>query len=260
MKKVFIFLTTVFPLVYGCQKNTKFVTHVFPKQQWIGGLSSIFSGMKLHLNNYTASKHQYEQDDNYAYEYPNSSSLSIPSLSNVPLAFDLEVARQDPYSIYLNDINSTRLITDAHDGFAYITINFESDGTEIIGDCVNNLFCICGSPAMDLSNIVTVIPLIFVPKDGAASITSGNVSFSSDKAESGPCVNNACAFFCDILAPNRKSDMQKAIQNFIGDYIDQKSGLIAPLFTNYLKTLGVNGPIVAIQVLSNGDLSVEDKE
>ncbi|MFL5740842.1 MAG: hypothetical protein ACJ75B_11535 [Flavisolibacter sp.] len=260
MKKTFILLITVFSLVYGCKKDTKLVTRVFPKQQWIGGLSSIFTGMKLHLNNYTPIKHNYEQDDNYAYDNPNSSSLSIPSLGIVPWAFDVPVTRNNPYSIYLNDINSTRFTTDAHDGYAYITINFESDGTEIIGDCVNNIICVCGSPKMDLGNIVTSIPLAFVPKDGAASVGSGDVSFSSDVAETGPCVNNACAFFCEIFAPNRNTDMQKAIQNYIGDFIDQNSGLISTPFTQYLKTLGVSGAIVAIQIKPNGDLMVEDKE
>jgi hypothetical protein len=260
MKKVFILLITAFSFLYGCQKNDKIVTHVFPKQQWIGGLSGIFIGMKLHLNNYTFSKHQYEQDDNYAYEYPKSSSLTIPALSNVPFPFDLPVTRQNPYSIYLNDVNSARFTTDAHDGNAYITISFESDGVEIFGDCVNNLICICGSPSLDLSNIVTVIPLAFAPKNGSVSISSGNVLFSSNVAESGPCVNNACAFLCDILEPNRNSDMQKAVQSFIESFIDQNSALISSPFSQYLKTLGVSGPIVSIQIQSNGDLSVEDKE
>ena len=260
--KTLIFLLVVVSFFFsGCQKNsTKFVTHVFPKQQWIGGLSGIFNGMKLHLNNYTSTKYQYEQDDNYAYDNPTSSSLLIPTLSNVPWTFDVPVTRQDPYSIYINDVNSTRFKTDAYDGDAYITISFESDGTEIIGDCVNNVACICGSPSLDMSNIMTVIPLTFAPANGSLSIAAGDVSFTADVSETGPCVNNVCAFFCDILAPNRNSDMQTAIAKFIEDFVDQNSGLISTPFVQYLKTLGVNGPIIAIEIKSNGDLSVEDKE
>ena len=262
MKKIILLLAAVSCSFWSCKKNQpNFVTHVFPKQQWIGGLIGIFSGMKLHLNNYTSAAHQYEQDDNYAYEDPKSSSLLIPSLSNVPWAFDVPVTRQDPYSIYIDDVNSTRLAADAHDGEAFITINFESDGTEIIGDCVNNVSCICGSPRMDLTNIITLVPLTFAPaSDGSASVSAGDVSFTSDISETGPCVNNACAFLCGILAPNRQSDMQKAIQKFIEDFVDQNSALISSPFTQYLKTLGVSGPIVAIQIKTNGDLSVEDKE
>src|SRR3954469_22346924 len=227
MKRVSILLVTVLSFLYGCQKDTKITSHVFPKQQWIGGLSSIFVGMKLHLNNYTGTKHQWVQDDNFAYDYPKSSSLSIPSVSSVPWPFDVPVTRQEPYSIYLNDINSARFTTDAHDGSAFISVSFESDGVEIIGDCVNNLICICGSPTLNLGNIVTLIPLAFAPKDGSVSISSGNVSFTSTVTESGPCSNNACAFFCDLLVPNRNSDMQKAIQKFIEDFIDQNSGLLS---------------------------------
>jgi hypothetical protein len=181
-------------------------------------------------------------------------------VSSVPLQFDLPVTRQDPYSIYINDVNSSRLATDAYDGKAYLTISFESDGTEIIGNCVNNIACICGSPMLDLANTTAVIPLTFWPKDGGVSIESGDVSFNATMAESGPCVNNACAFLCDILAPNRKSDMQTAIEKFMEDYVDNYSGTISPLFTQYLKTLGVSGPIISIQIQTNGDLNVVDKE
>src|SRR4030095_6100909 len=150
MKKLFfiaIIVCCAFPL---CQKNSSnFVTHNFSKQQWIGGLTSIFNGMKLHLNNFTSTKHQYEQDDAYAYKNPSSSSLAVPSVSSVPLQFDSPVTRQDPYSIYINDVNSSGFAADAYSGKAYVSISFESDGTEIIGDCVNNIACICGSPRLD---------------------------------------------------------------------------------------------------------------
>ncbi len=254
-------MTLLCSFFYGCQKDSKFVTHVFAKQQWIGGLLEIFNGTKLHLNNYTATAYQFEQQDIYAYENPKSSSLSIPSFSNVPWTFDVPVTRQDPYSVYINDVNSTRLTGDAHDGEAFLTVNFESDGTEIIGDCVNNALCLCGSPKMDLSNIQSVIPLTFAPaNDGSVSVASGDVSFTSDINETGPCVNNLCAIFCDIIAPNRQSDMQTSIEKFFEDFIDQNSSLISIPFTQYLKSLGVNGPIISIQIKSNGDLSVEDKE
>jgi len=261
MKKLFFLLISICCFFPDCQKNSSnFVTHNFSKSQWMGGLSSIFNGLKLHLNNFTSSKHQYQPEDEYAYENPNSSSLAIPSLSSVPWQFDSPVTRQDPYSVYINDVNSSGFATDAYDGKAYVTISFESDGTEIIGDCVNNIACICGSPRLDLSNTTAVIPLTFWPKDGGASLGAGDVSFNANIAESGPCVNNACAFLCDIFEPNRKSDMQTAIEKFIEDFVDNNSGLISAPFTQYLKTLGVSGPIISIQIQSNGDLKVVDKE
>ena len=117
-----------------------------------------------------------------------------------------------------------------------------------------------GSPREDLSNITCLIPLTFAPKDGSVAIAAGDVTFTSDVAESGPCANNACAFFCDIFAPNRNSDMQKAIEKFVEDYVDSYSSIISALFSQSLQNLGVKGPIVAIKVLTDGDLSVEDKE
>ena len=262
MKKLIFLLTSICCFYLNCEKkSSNFVTHNFPKQQWIGGLSYIFNGMKLHLNNFTSTKHQYEQDDTYAFDNPKSSSLAIPSLSSVPWAFDSPVTRQDPYSIYINDVNSSGFSTDAYNGEAYISVAFESDGTEIIGDCVNNIACICGSPRLDLSNTTAIIPLTFSPNsEGTISIGSGDVSFNASIAESGPCVNNACAFLCEIFEPNRKSDMQTAIEKFIEDFVDQNSRLISSPLAQYLKTLGVSGPIVSILIQANGDLKIVDKE
>ena len=180
--------------------------------------------------------------------------------------FDIPVTRQDPYSIYINDVNSTTLQADAHDGLAFITINFESDGTEIIGDCVNNIICICGAPKLDLDDIVGTIPLAFGPSNGSVtplgtvSVEAQDATFTSGISESGPCVNNACAFACDIFAPNKNSDMQKAIAKALEDYVNQNSAIISSALTQYLQNLGVSGPIISIQIATNGDLMVEDKE
>lgn len=259
MKKIIIIISLIVLLFAGCDKNNqpKIVNHNFTKQQWIGGLISTVSTLKLHLNNYTATKNEFEQSDTYAYENSNSSLITLGTVST---PFDIPVTRQDPYSIYLNDVNSTRLQGDAHDGLAFITINFESDGTEIIGDCVNNIACICGAPKLDLSNIVAIIPLAFAVGNGTVSIEAQDATFTSDISESGPCVNNACAFFCDILAPNKNSDMQKAIAKFFEDYVNQNSALIAIPFNQYLQKLGVSGAIVSFEIKANGDLSIDDKE
>jgi len=214
MKKLFFLVMIVscaFPL---CEKKeTNFVTHNFSKQQWLGGLNDIFNGMKLHLNNFTPTKHQYEQDDNYAYGSPTSSSLDVPAVSSVPFVFDSPVTRQDPYSVYINDVNFSGFTTDAYN---YITVAFESDGTEIMGDCVNNLICVCGSPRLDLTNTTALIPLTFAPgSGGAVNIAAGDVAFTANIAESGPCVNNACAFLCDIFEPNSKATCKQQLKNLL---------------------------------------------
>jgi len=260
MKKLITIISFIPVIFLGCGKTNspKLVTHNFTKGQWIGGLSSTVGSLKLHLNNYTATKHEFEQDDNYAYENSKSSSITF---GNSSISFDIPVTRQDPYSIYINDVNSTRLETDAHDGYGFVTVYFESDGTEIIGDCVNNIICVCGSPKLDLSNIQALVPVAFSPKNGSVAIGSApGATFTSDISESGPCVNNACAFFCDIIAPNKNSDMQKAVANAMEDYIDQYSSMISIPFNQYLQKLGVTGAIVSIKIATNGDMSVEDNE
>ena len=265
MKKITgLVVISMATLLIGCDKKCppKLVTHNFTKQQWMGSFNSIFKDIKLHLNNYTSTKHQFEQDDDSAYKSPKSSSLLVPAVSTVPSYFDIAVARADPYSLYINDVNSTSFVPDAGNGLASITISFESDGTEIIGDCVNNLFCgLCGgAPMVELDNILMVVPLAFSPQDGSVAIEAQDVSFTSGYQESGPCSNNFCAFACDIFAPNRKSDMRKAIQQNIEDYFNINSFLIASQFDKELQQLGVTGSIVAIQIKTDGDLMVEDSE
>jgi len=54
--------------------------------------------------------------------------------------------------------------------------------------------------------------------------------------------------------------MQTSMEKFIEDFVDQNSGLISAPFTQYLETLGVSGPIISIQIQSNGDFKIVDKE
>lgn len=260
MKK-YLFIVAAFGISFfsGCNKNdnSKIVKHSFPKNQWVAGLLSQLSGLKIHLNNYTATKYQFVHEDNYAYENPKSSVIVLGTDS---IPFDIDVYRHEPYSIYINDMNSTRLQGDAHDGLAFITINFESNGTEIIGDCVSNLACLCTAPQLDLSSIVTLMPIALGIKNSAISLEAQDTKFSSVITESGPCVNNFCAFLCDLVAPDKNSEMLKAIANYMEVDFNQKSDLIAFPFNQYLKNLGVTGPIVSVKIETNGDLTIQDKE
>lgn len=258
MKKILAIVFLAIIIFPGCHKDSsKLVTHNFTKKQWVGGLMGLVSSLKVHLNNYTPTKHQYNQDDNFAYENSKSSSYT---LNNVTNTFDIGVTRQDPYSVYINDVNSARIQGDAHDGLAFLNISFESDGTEIIGDCVNNAACICGAPKMDLKDILTTVPLAFGISDGAVTIEAQDVSFTASVTETGPCVNNACAFLCDLLAPNKNTQMQNAIGDSMEVFLNSKSSLLAIPFNQYLKQLGVSGPIVSFIIAANGDLKVVDKE
>ncbi len=266
MKKIISIILLLFIIISGCDKNNqpKLVTHHFTKDQWVGGLMGMFSSARIHVNNYTPVKNKYANGDTYAYEYPQSSSISLPSM-NFSTNFDEDVIRQDPYSFYVQDLNSTRFGGDAHDGYAYLTIYFEGDGVEIIGNCVNNVACVCTDPTLDLNNIVAVIPFQFKPKNGSVEIMSSAdisgappITFTPVVVkETGPCVNNACAAFCPS---DRVAQMQKGVTDNIGKLVEQYSSLFSIPFIQFLKTNGVSGPIVTIKIETNGDLTVQDKE
>lgn len=260
MKKIIIILVLIGMALAGCdKKGPNLVAHHFPKNQWIGDLLQMFGTFKLHINNYTPIKHKYTQNDDSAYENPGTSTMILGTKA---LKFDVPIYRKDPYTFYVNDLNSTRISGDASNGTAKILIQFEGDGQEIVGDCVNNAICSCnGAPQLNLSSIEGVIPVIVYPKDGAAVLESqGNPAFNCQISETGPCVDNVCAFACNLLAPDKNDSMKKTFATYLQSYFNQNAGFISSDFAVYLQSKGVTGPIVTITIANNGDLDVTDRE
>ena len=232
--------------------------HDFPKSEWIGMLNDLFRSASIRLNNYTPIDHQYYADDERAFLKPNDSYLSLGSLGT-RLNFGIPLQRSNPYSLYVNNINSTRFAMDTRNRDALISISFESAGREVIGNCVNNFFCFCGDPQVDLNNMEVELQFSLIPRDGRLSIENIRADMSADYSETGPCVNNACAFACDLFAPDRENKARESLRNALVRYFNDNRALVEVVLNRYVQGLGVRGEITAVAIGPTGNLVIAEQ-
>lgn len=241
-------------LISGCCENgIRTEAETLAKEDWIGALNSTFAGISLRLNNYTPNDHEFSAADVSAFYKPDDSYLRVDAL-DLDIAFDIPLQRQDPYSIYINDVNSTGFTPDACSRKGLITISFEDAGTEIIGNCVNNAFCDCGDPRVNLNDMKIDVWLTIGASGGRLTISDIAANLSSTFEETGPCVNNFCAFACDLFAADRESQMRDAIEAQVVQHFNSYRGIIEGLFNDHLESLGISGEITSASIGADGEL------
>lgn len=236
-----------------CTDGVRREVRTLPEEEWIGMLRGIFDNVTLRLNNYTPNDHEFDASDERAFYKPNDSFFRLDAL-DVELTFDIPVQRQDPYSLYINDISSTSFTPGTHAGKAVVTILLEDEGTEVIGNCVNNAFCFCGDPKVNLNDMQLDVMLSFGARSGRLVITETAVVMSSTFEEEGPCHDNACAFACDLLAPDRENQAREQIEQQVAAYFMTNRGIIEVLFNEHIQSLGVTEPITSVLIAGSGDL------
>jgi hypothetical protein len=237
----------VAPATADAQRST---LRVIPKSEWISALGP-FSRATVRINNYSPTAIR-GQPPASAFHLANSSRLGLPNGVSVP--FNIPVIRQDPYSIYVNDLNSRGINIDARSGAAFVSIRFEDEGYEIIGNCVENLVCICGDPRIHLNDAELLTRLRIGVNAGSLVIREITSEFRSSFDESGPCRDNVCAFACDIFAPNRESRTRDAIQHAADRFFDSNRGLVESLLNARLRDLGVTQPVTSALIGNRGEL------
>lgn len=243
-----------FLLVSGCcEDGVRTESQTLEKEEWIGALSATFDGVSLRLNNYTPNDHEFSAEDVSAFYKPDDSYLRVDAL-DLDIAFDIPLQRQNPYSIYINDVNSTSFEPDARSRKGLITIFFEEGGTEIVGNCVDNIACICGDPRINLNDMKIEVWLSVGAAGGRLTISDIAAELSSTYEETGPCVDNVCAFACDLFAADRESQMREAIEEQVVNHFNSYRGIIEGLFNDHLESLGVSGEITSASIGTEGEL------
>lgn len=236
-----------------CTDGVRREVRTLPEEEWIGMLSSMFDDITLRLNNYTPNDHEFEESDEKAFYKPNDSFFRLDAL-DVSLTFDIPVQRSDPYSLYINDINSTSFTPGTRGGSALVTIILEDDGYEVIGNCVNNVACICGDPKVHLNDMRLDVLLSFGARAGRLIITETNVEMTSTFEEEGPCHDNVCAFACDMIAPDRESQAREQIELQVAQYFMNNRVIVETLFNEHIRNLGVTEDITSVTISGRGDL------
>ena len=195
------------------------------RAEGIGRLMSI----AVRLNNYTPIRNQFDGSGERAYFKPNDSSVAFQFGARrvafpVPLPV-LEVGPDRMFKTYVNDWNSNWTTIAGESGRLRFGVGFEDTGVEIITNCYNNFNCHVGEPRFDFRN--TVLNVFVRPRFDAAAgrfTFDAETRFSTDIAESGPCVNNFWAFLCDAFAPNRQSQVRDSLVRTVDANLTQGVG------------------------------------
>lgn len=236
-----------------CSDGMRREVRTLPEEEWVGMLNGLFSEIELRLNNYTPNDHEFDPTDERAFYKPNDSFFRLDALG-VELTFDIPVQRQEPYSLYINDVQSTSFTPGTHAGKALVTILLEDAGYEVIGNCVNNVACICGDPRVHLNDMQLDVLLSFGARGGRLIISDAAAELSSTFEEEGPCHDNACAFLCDVIAPDRESQARDQIEQQVAAYFMNNRVIVETLFNQHIQSLGVTDPITSVNIAANGNL------
>jgi hypothetical protein len=231
-----------------------FVT--IPVATWRNALNNVFTNSSVRLNNYTPVQNQYDRNERQFYR-PNDSYLRLV-FNGTPIQYPIpiDVIQTGPdrmYKMYVNDWNTRNIIARNEGNRIKISLLFESDGTEIIGNCYNNFWC--GSspaPNFNYSDAVIDIYLDLRAERGQISYNATN-RFTATVAESGPCVNNFFAMFCPA---DRSSLIKTTIENKLNEHLnsDTVRSLMGALFAQLLPS---GTPVRRVTMIATGDIVVE---
>lgn len=221
-----------------------------PKSEWLSALDPVTAGT-VRLNNYSPTPVP-GQPPVQLFHLANDSSFALPA----PLVtFDIPIARQEPYTFYIQDMRSEAITTDAERGRALIRIAFEDDGAELVGNCVDNWSCICGDPRIDLDDSQLDLMFRLAARDNQLVLSQPGARFASGFSETGPCRENVCAAACDLFAPDRENQARAAIESRAqGLLVAQQAVIEAALNARLRSIIGAATPISSAMIQANGDL------
>lgn len=244
--------------VYGLSVGCGTTTHVIPKEDWISALEPL-TAATIRLNNYSSTPVP-GQPPVSAFHVANDATFELPS---PPLSrrFDIPIARQEPYSFYINDLRSTDITVDAIGGRALIRTSFEDEGQELIGNCVDNLICVCGDPRIDFDEARLDLAFRLRMQDARIVLWQPAARFTSTFGETGPCHNNLCAFACDLFAPDRENQARAAIERQATALITLQRPVVEDLVNTRVRSIvGPAAQINSVLIGGTGDLVVVTRD
>jgi len=237
-----------------CREGIRTETQTLEREQWVGYMETVFDGVTLRLNNHTPIRNQYSTEQEDAFFKPDDSYLTIPLLE-MDVGLDIPVHRQEPYSFYITDVNSTEFVPGHSRGMALVNIYFANQGRKLWGDCIDNIVCdLTPKPEIELNNMKLDIFLGLDARRGRLVISEIEAKVTADFSESGPCSDNFFAFLCDWLAPDRENDIKKAIESQIAGHFNSYSTIIEVLLNEYVKSQGVTGEIKSVTISNSGNM------
>ncbi len=136
------------PLTEGTREIT------IPKTLFANVLSTQLRGTTGRVNTFGA-----RHDDSWFLE--NDSWIKFPdAIRRDRIVFSqLQEIRILPRRYYYNDINLQSITARANNQYLRLTVNWESEGPEVRGECVNDAGCMFGTPTVQLNDFKITIDL-----------------------------------------------------------------------------------------------------
>lgn len=228
------------------------------RESWFNPLQTLLSTAAIRVNNYTPTKHEFNETGERAFHKPNDCFFSVNSGGRVfSLPFSLDMVEGGPdkrCKAYINDWNSHSVNVGLSDGRILIRIGFENAGTELITNCYNNACCegnpFCpgaGCPDYELNNAWMNIFLTPTLSSGQLSYDV-EVALNVDMRELGvdPCTNNFWAFLCDWGLIPRSGDRSNMIRQGIEGSLlalvrsSTIRGIVEPILNSAVRSSGVD--------------------
>lgn len=201
-----------------------------PPDGWLSQLTALLSTASLRLNNFTPNRNEFDSRGERAFFKPNDSFFRIAmNGSQFRLPINIDVAEAGPENrckVYINDWNTRSVNLRPNRGALLLTLDFESEGIEIVTDCYNNFCCsnsFCpgdGCPDFDLNGSVDVSLRLRI-SNGRLTYTAEPVLRSRVVSTGDACTNNFWAFLCGSLIPTRENQ-QNSVRNTIQEQLKAK--------------------------------------
>ena len=216
------------------------------------------------IDNYTPNAFEFNADNTFKFHRPDGGRFRIDDLGGLiagapDVSFNVAASRSNPYTIYLDDMRSQSVTYSAASGRFIVDVAFESGGTEVWANCIENIQCV-GDPNMHLQNANMRLELIIGAGDQL--IDRVEATFTADvEAAPGVCKDNFFAFLCDLFAPD-DNEVFERVNTTVETTINNNATIMAALndgvraILETMVELPAEAEITGVLVAATGDLEV----
>jgi hypothetical protein len=197
------------------------------------------SQISLRLDNFTPTQGQFCNASNpagcppglggdpetYQFFNPNASSLTQSGMP--PLTFSITPSRNDPMTVYIDNMASNRVDFTTSGNRFLLGINFESAGTEIRMNCIRNFVCgFVGNPTLEVDSARAVLSFALAAQGGRVVFTDVTATMTtSSTGDSVSAANGIATAMADKL--NNEPTIKAAVSTALDSIIRQSAGLSA---------------------------------
>lgn len=181
--------------------------------------------------------------DPETYQYYQPSASSITQTGQPAMTFSITPSRQDPLTIYIDDLRSQSLTFTTSGNRFVLGINFESADPEIRMNCIRDVGCFLYPSTMELGTPRASISFALQLQDGRVTYSDAQATFTTSSTGS----NELSAAAAIGAAMTDKLNNEPTIKTAVAAALDQVLRQSANLGGLTMDSLSVGGGVVRIR-------------